>query len=168
MQKSKQSIVHIRSHVQSRLGDTSMRLCARDALRRRLLSAESRAYYCCLQLWHPITRYIVLDYCPLDQHVITEMLCLLALRLLSVKFRAYCCCLQFWLPIACVVPDYCPLDQHMHYGALNILKTCSPGAHYCARSVNPNRILDVWPWCDNAVSNVISINAVFTLESPQK
>ena len=28
------------------------------------------------------------------------------------------------------------------------LNTCSPGAHYCARSVNPNRILDVGPYFD--------------------
>ena len=41
-------------------GDTSMRSCARGALRRRFLSAKSRAYCCC-----PLG----LDYCPLDQHM---------------------------------------------------------------------------------------------------
>ena len=33
----------------------------------------------------------------------------------------------------------------MHYGALDIFKNLCLGAHYCARSVNPNRILDAGP-----------------------
>ena len=46
----------VRSDVQIIRLDTSMGLCARGALRRRLLSAKSRAYCCCLHLWLPIAR----------------------------------------------------------------------------------------------------------------
>ena len=59
---------YIRTDVQIIAGDTSMKSCARGALRRRLLSTKSKAYRCCLQLWLTIV-CVVLEYCPLDQHM---------------------------------------------------------------------------------------------------
>ena len=120
----------LRIDVQIIWGDTSMRLCARGALRRRLLSANSRACCCCLQIWLPITR----QFWTITRQTntcITDMLCLLALRLLSAKSRAYCCCLHFWLPIA---RQFWIISRQTNtcITVLQIfLKPCSPGAHCC-------------------------------------
>ena len=156
----------LRTYVQIIRGDTLMRSCIRGTFRRRLLSTKSRAYYCWLQFWPPVS-YVVLDYCPLDQHMhyrhaftvtllLTTVLAsyfLCGSRLLPARphaLQAFNVCLLFniypinldRISVAC--SSGLPLlDRSKLLPALRcsrlFKKNCSPGGHCCTRSVNPQR-----------------------------